>query len=161
MAPRVFPDAADDGVSSINGERTKLALEKYGVVDVTPEGPPAGAGGSPQPQRISVAGDGGKAAAFQAFGRERAELRDAKQMWFTVRGLGLIAVGALPINAGFILDFVAPWWPEGPGRVTVGALAGVGCAMIMAGLMLLTFADHDLDEVFSRRPGLGRLLRCE
>jgi hypothetical protein len=154
--------AVDDGTSTVSSANQEiLVLEEFSADDAPAD---VAVDNLQQPSRPltwrrSSVSDGGKAAAFQAFDRERAELRDAKQMWYTVRGFGLLAAGCLLFSAGAVLDFVSPSWPAGADRVTAGALGAVGAAIIMmAGLMLVMFADHDLDEVFSRRRGLGLVL---
>jgi hypothetical protein len=80
-------------------------------------------------------------ARFGRFDEERKAARDQLQTRFVRWGLGLFALGVVTIIVGIIAS-------DADLHAVLGPLSS---AFIMVGMLTMTMADHDLDEVFSRR----------
>jgi hypothetical protein len=76
---------------------------------------------------------------FARFDAERKSAREQLQTRYVRLGLGVCVLGAVVAVAGIVTG-----WRR---RLS----ASVGVALLMAGVLTTTMADHDLDEVFSRR----------
>ena len=78
---------------------------------------------------------------FSRFDAERKAVRDQLQTRFVRWGLGLFVVGMGTLIVGSIAG----------GANLYAVLGPLGAATLMVGMLTMTMADHDLDEVFSRR----------
>jgi hypothetical protein len=77
---------------------------------------------------------------FSRFDAERKSAREQLQTRFVRWGSGVAALGFVTL---------------GVGNAITGESGPVGGAVLMAGMLTATVADHDLDEVFSRRRWLS------